>query len=69
MKTFESDISYAQRFLHLTPTGILDELTEAAIRNFQLKNKIPFTGELDKLTWTTMFGTEIKINTDSDIKK
>lgn len=63
MKVSESDIIHAQRSLHLEPTGVCDELTEAAIRNFQLKHRIPVTGELDRMTKEIMFD-DVELSTD-----
>ena len=64
MRASGSDIIYAQRILHLEPTGINDELTQAAVRNFQLKNNIPVSGELDMITRESMFDDELELTTD-----
>lgn len=64
MKASDSDILYAQRMLHLEPTGVFDPLTEAAVRNFQLVNKIPVTGVLDVATRDAMFTDETDLTTD-----
>ena len=39
-----------QTFLNIEPTGILDEFTEAAIRNFQAKTELEVTGQPDSKT-------------------
>jgi len=64
MSVKESDIMRAQKMLHLHPTGVIDELSQAAIRNFQLKGGIPVTGELDILTSEAMFSGEKDLSTD-----
>lgn len=43
----KSEIEQVQQSLHLRKTGILDELTQAAIRNYQIKNNLPVTGNID----------------------
>ena len=63
MRKSGSDIISAQRLLNLEETGVIDELTEAAIRNFQLKHKIIPTGDLDKMTTEVMFD-DIELSTD-----
>ena len=35
-------------------TGIYDETTAAAIRQFQEKNRLPATGGVDRTTWNTL---------------
>ena len=66
MNRKKSDIINAQRLFHLQPTGMIDPLTESAIRNFQLKNDIPVTGDLDGITRNLMFSNtgEDDISTD-----
>jgi peptidoglycan hydrolase-like protein with peptidoglycan-binding domain len=64
MRASGSDIIFAQRLLHLQPTGVFDELTQAAIRNFQLKNNIPASGNLDTTTKESMFEDEVDLSTD-----
>jgi hypothetical protein len=62
--TSGSDIKYAQRLLHLEPTGIINELTRAALRNYQLRNQLDVTGELDITTTESMFVDEVDLSTD-----
>ena len=38
-------------FEDITENGIYDDRTEKAIREFQLANMLPVTGEVDKKTW------------------
>ena len=64
MRVSGSDIIYAQRLLRLEPTGIYDPLTEAAVRNYQLKHNIEASGKLDLPTRELMFGEEIDLTTD-----
>lgn len=65
MKTISgSDIIHAQKVLHLEPTGVYDPLTEAAVRNFQLKSNLPVTGQLDAMTRESMFMNESDLTTD-----
>ncbi len=35
-------------------TGVYDSQTEAAVREFQTKNLLPVTGEVDKKTWNAI---------------
>jgi hypothetical protein len=46
----EPEIKKIQEFLKIPKTGIYDEFTEAAIRNFQIKNKLKVTGLIDNET-------------------
>lgn len=59
-----SDIIHAQRALHIEPTGVFDELTQAAVRNFQLKNNLSVTSTLDAATKEHMFGDDVDLSTD-----
>jgi hypothetical protein len=52
------DICKVQRKLNLLETGIVDDLTMAGIRNFQLKNNISPSGIVDDITIKTMFADE-----------
>jgi hypothetical protein len=45
-----NNIKIVQKFLNIPVTGVLDELTQAALRNFQLKNGLTTTGLLDMET-------------------
>lgn len=62
MKT--SDIKRAQRILNLDVSGVHDELTCAAIKNFQLKNNLNPTGNLDVSTKEILFVEESELTTD-----
>lgn len=44
------DIKLIQRTLRIPETGIYDDFTEAAVRNFQLKNSLPLSGVVDNET-------------------
>lgn len=43
-------VKQTQSILKIPETGVLDDFTEAAIRNFQMKNSLMATGELDSDT-------------------
>ena len=43
-------------FIPLVINGIYDEATEANIREFQKKNRLPQTGRTDKATWNKLVG-------------
>lgn len=60
------DIRDAQRYLNLPQTGENDDLTRAAIRNFQQKNGIVATGMLDQNTIAKMFPA-VGGNLDTDL--
>lgn len=60
----EVDIKQIQELLHLQPTGVLDELTQAAIRNYQLINDLPVTDDIDDVTLNTLLGDD---NLSSDL--
>lgn len=64
MKLSGTEIIDLQRQLHLQPTGIYDNLTEAAVRNYQLKNSLPVTGEMDIVTRESIFVDEIDLSSD-----
>ena len=64
MGTSGSDIIHAQKVLHLHSTGVYDPLTEAAVKNFQLKNSLPATGQLDASTKELLFSNEADLTTD-----
>jgi len=60
------EIKELQRALNLPLTAQYDLLTEAAVRNFQQKNKIPVTGVVDNPTKELLFkeGTEGLVTSD-----
>lgn len=60
------EILTLQSTLKLPQTGDYDQLTEAAVRNFQQKNKIPVTGVLDNAAKELLFkeSREGTISTD-----
>jgi len=60
------EIKEIQRVLKLPQTADYDQLTEAAVRNFQIKNKIPVTGVVDNPTKELLFkeGTEGFVTSD-----
>lgn len=60
----DSNIIEAQRALKLPQTGILDELTQAGIRNLQLNNNIIAHGELDQPTLRLLNLSDDTITTD-----
>ncbi len=64
MKLTATDIMRIQRILHLAPTGVVDPLTEAAVRNYQLKSDLPATGEIDNATKDAMLGATEHMDTD-----
>ncbi len=41
-------------FGELAITGVYDPVTEAAVADFQSRNMLPVTGEVDKNTWNTI---------------
>jgi hypothetical protein len=53
------EISKVQKILKIPETGIIDEFTEAAIRNFQLRNSLFATGELDSDTLVALGFTDV----------
>lgn len=42
------------RFPSLSSSGVYDEITAANIREFQARNRIPTTGEVDRETWDAL---------------
>lgn len=46
----EPEIKKIQEFLKIPKTGLYDEFTEAAVRNFQIKNRLKVTGLIDNET-------------------
>jgi len=59
-----NQISEAQKFLNVPQTGILDELTRAALRNYQQKNGLVASGVLDTETTNRMFVNGGDLDTD-----
>jgi hypothetical protein len=57
------EIRNIQTALKLQPTGLYDDLTEAAVRNFQLKNNLDPTGVVDSTTRDLLIGT-VEISSD-----
>ena len=49
----ELELVYRE-FGQVTPTGIYDAPTEAAVRIFQERSFLPVTGEVDLLTWNSL---------------
>lgn len=62
------EINRYQEILGIPVTGTLDEFTEAALRNFQLKNNIPVTGIFD-LNTTSILDSENGGFADTDSLK
>lgn len=62
----DTDIKAIQKLLHLQETGIYDELTEAAVRNYQIKHNLSPTGDLDEDTHTALLGDH---NLSSDLSE
>lgn len=60
------DVKDAQRFLNIPQTGIIDDLTRAALRNYQQKNNLVATGLFDIETETKMFPS-VGGNLDTDL--
>jgi hypothetical protein len=60
------EIIAIQRILKLPVTGVLDEFTEAALRNYQIKNGLPVTGLLDNTTKSKLNLSEDALMHDTD---
>lgn len=60
------DICLVQNILQIEETGILDELTKAAIKNFQYTLGIPATGELTDDTYNKLI---LRSNTQNSAKE
>lgn len=60
-------IKTIQKQLNIPETGIYDEFTEAAVRNFQLKTNIPVTGIIDNLTKEKLLQDDSDGKIDSDL--
>lgn len=60
------EIKTLQVTLKIPETGEYDEFTEAAVRNFQIKNKIPVSGVVDNATKELLYkeGTDGMFSTD-----
>lgn len=60
------DIKLIQAALKIPVTGIYDELTESAVRNFQLKNNLPPSGVVDNSTAEILLSSQMDglISTD-----
>jgi hypothetical protein len=63
--TRSDEVSRLQRKLNLTATGVFDELTEAAVKNFQIKNKLSPNGEVDSITYELLFESDLAFTTDA----
>lgn len=60
------DIKLIQAALKIPVTGIYDELTESAVKNFQLKNNLPPSGVVDNSTAEILLSSQMDglISTD-----
>lgn len=60
-----TEVSKLQKKLNLPDSGVFDELTAAAVKNFQIKNKLTPSGEVDSITYEMLFETDLAFTTDA----
>ena len=59
-------VASLQRKLRITDDGIFGPQTEAAVRGFQKRTKLPVTGDVDVRTWLTLFPNDAIVATPSN---
>ncbi len=45
---------YYSELARIVPSGLYDEETASAVRDFQMRNRLPVTGEVDPATWNAI---------------